>query len=238
MQISKGIQIKDLALFIENSKTLILGDIHLGYEEALNKQGIMVPRFQFKDIMEKVEKIINEVKPSTIILNGDIKHEFGHISEQEWRDILQLIDYLNKNCSELVLVKGNHDKITKVIAAKRDMETVDHYSVDGIYVCHGDFIPTDLEFHSSKLVVIGHEHPAVSLKEGERVEKYKCFLKGKYNDKELIVMPSLNPLTEGTDILQEEILSPFLEQDLGSFEVFIVSDEVYQFGKLKELMEK
>jgi len=86
-----------------------------------------------------------------------------------------------------------------------------------------------------KRIIIGHEHAAVTLKEGPRVEKFKCFLKGKWKGKELIVMPSMNPVTEGTDVLQAELLSPYLNQKLDNFEVFIVADEIMPFGKLGNL---
>jgi metallophosphoesterase superfamily enzyme len=51
----------------------------------------------------------------------------------------------------------------------------------------------------------------------------------------LIVQPSFNLVTEGTDITKERLLSPFLKQDLGDFEVFIVSDKIYKFGKVKDI---
>jgi len=79
------------------------------------------------------------------------------------------------------------------------------------------------------------EHPAISVGDGTRVEKYKCFLKGKFKGKELIVQPSFNLVTEGSDILKEKVLSPFLKQDLSNFEVFVVSDKVYEFGKIKDI---
>jgi len=71
----------DLALYLEEYKTLIIGDSHMGFEEALNKQGILVPRFQFKETVIRLEKILKNVKPETIIINGDIKHVCG-----EWID--------------------------------------------------------------------------------------------------------------------------------------------------------
>ena len=84
-------------------------------------------------------------------------------------------------------------------------------------------------------IIIGHEHPAVSLKDGPRVEQFKCYLKGKYKGKNLIVQPSFNTMVEGTNILRDKILSPFLKQNLGNFNVFVVEDKVYEFGKMKNL---
>ena len=92
MEIQKGIQIIDLALYLTKSRTLLITDTHIGYEESLNKQGMFIPRFYFKDMIQRLEKIRKKVKPLRIIINGDIKHEFGNISNQEWRHTLRLID--------------------------------------------------------------------------------------------------------------------------------------------------
>lgn len=233
MEISKGIEILDLGLKI--CKTLIIADIHIGFEEALNKQGIMVPRFQFRDACSRLEKMLKKAKPELIIVNGDIKHEFGTISEQEWRETLKVLDLLLSSSKKVVLVKGNHDTILGPIAKKRGVEIVEKYELNKgkIFVIHGD---KEIKIgKNTKTILIGHEHPAVSLKEGPRSEIYKCFLKGKYKGKELIVMPSFNLVTEGTDILKEKLLSPFLQRDLDNFEVFIVSDKIYGFGKLKNI---
>ena len=53
MEISSGIEIIDLALYLKKEKILIIADTHIGYEEALNKQGMLVPRFQFKEIIKR-----------------------------------------------------------------------------------------------------------------------------------------------------------------------------------------
>ena len=232
MNISPNIKIIDLALYLTKYKTLILADSHIGYEEALNKQGILIPRFHFQDQVKRLEKIFKKVKPKTIIINGDVKHEHGTISKQEWRHTLRLIDFLSKHCKRLILVKGNHDKILGPIAEKRKVEVADNVLLDNILITHGHKLVKDLK--QIKTIIIGHEHPAVGIKEGARVETYKCFLKGKYKNKTLIVQPSFNLVTEGSDITKEKILSPFLKQDLKNFECYIVADKVYKPVKLKK----
>ena len=233
MEISKGIEIVDLGLKI--GKTLIIADIHIGFEEALNKQGIMIPRFQFDDVVKRIGRILRQAKPETVVVNGDIKHEFGRISDQEWRETLKIIDLLLEKSKKVVLIRGNHDTILGPIAKKRNIEVLERLEIDDgkILVIHGH---KEVEISKgTKTIIIAHEHPAVSLREGPRTEVFKCFLKGKYKGRELIVIPSFNLVTEGTDILKEELLSPFLHQNLDDFEVFIVSDMAYAFGKLKNL---
>ncbi len=240
MEIAKGIEAVDLGVYIKKSKTLVLSDFHIGYEEDLNKKGILVPRMQFRDTIIRLEGILRKVKPNTIVVNGDIKHEFGKISEQEWRETLKLIGFLAKNCKKLILTKGNHDKILGPIAKKRSIDIVEYYIDDSILIIHGDKIPEDLLKKNKKLktIIIAHEHPAVSIRDGPRSEKFKCFLKGKFRKKELIVQPSFNMITEGTNVTSEELLSPFLHQDIKNFRCYVVGDEILDFRKLKNLAPK
>ena len=103
MNILPNIKIVDLALFFDS--TIVIADVHIGYEEALNKQGVLVPRLQFEDMARKIEKILKQTgKVERVIINGDLKHEFGTISEQEWRNTLKFLDLLAKSCNELLLI--------------------------------------------------------------------------------------------------------------------------------------
>ena len=262
MKILPNMEIVDLALYFDS--TLVIADVHIGYEEALNKQGILIPRAQFEDMVKRMECIFDSLsskKIERIVVNGDLKHEFGTISEQEWRNTLKFIDLLAKHCNEVILIKGNHDSILGPIAKKREVKVLDYFVIESMkkhinernsilkktlkrikkqlenrtLIIHGDKIPNKELLKEASTIIIGHEHPAVSLKEGPRIEQYKCFLKGRYKGKNLIVMPSFNTVAEGTDVLRNKALSPFLRQDLDNFSVYIVEDKIYEFGKLKEL---
>ena len=234
MEIIKGIEINDLALYIKSEKTLIIGDIQLGYEENLHNKGVLVPKFQFKDLIDRLSKVIGKAKPKKIVINGDIKHEFGTISEQEWREILRFIDFVLEKSIELIFVKGNHDKILEPIAKKRNVKVVPFVKIKDILIIHGHEIPKIPK--ETKTIIIGHEHPAVALRDGPRIEKFKCFLKGKWKRKNLVAQPSFNTLTEGSDILSENLLSPFLT-NINNFEIFVVGDEIRYFGTVAKLRQ-
>ena len=263
MNILPNIEIINLALYFDS--VLVIADVHIGYEEVLNKQGVLLPRLQFEDMVKRMEGIFNELKGrkiERIVVNGDLKHEFGTISEQEWRNTLKFMDLLAKHCNEIILIKGNHDNILGPIARKRNVKILENYIIkpltendnnrkttiikkilkkhakNRILITHGDKLPRKEVLADVSTIIIGHEHPAISLKEGPRVESYKCFLKGKYNGKKLIVQPSFNTIIEGTDVLRAETLSPFLKQNLDGFEVYVVEDKVYGFGKLREFRKK
>ena len=234
MKVLPKMEIVDLALYFDS--TLVIADVHIGYEEALNKQGILVPRLQFEEIVKRIGAIFRQLKGrklKTIVVNGDLKHEFGTISEQEWRNTLKFIDLLGKHCKEIILIKGNHDTILGPIAKKRNVKVLDKIGIGRVLITHGNKVPDT--FKSYNTIIIGHEHPAVSLREGPRIERFKCFLKGKYKGRNLIVQPSFNSMVEGTDIFRDKILSPLLHQNLDNFDVYVVEDKVYEFGKLGTL---
>ena len=227
MEIEKGIKIKDLALIYKDH--LIISDLHIGLEEALNKQGILIPRFQFKEIKQRLEPLLLK-KIKVIVINGDLKHEFGTISEQEWRHTLQVLDLLLENNRKVILVKGNHDTILGPIADKRNLKVVDKYEIDDITIIHGNKIKEI----NTKIIIIGHEHPAVTIKDNIRNETYKCFLKGKYKNKILIVTPSFSLVKQGYDVLNFDNHTLYIK-NIDNFEVFVVEDKIYNFGKAKNL---
>jgi len=188
--------------------------------------------------VKALKKIFSKTKKlDKIIILGDLKHEFGLISQQEWNEVTNLLSFLNENCKEIILLKGNHDNILGPIAKWKNLKLQNSLFLEKekILFLQGDKVLVDKKFSSAKTIVIGHEHPAVTLKEGIKTEKFKCFLKGKYGKKNLIVIPSFISSAEGTDVLTEKPLSPFLHQDLSEFKVWIIADKTYFFGKLKEL---
>ncbi|HYD02770.1 MAG TPA: metallophosphoesterase [Alphaproteobacteria bacterium] len=256
-EISDGIIAIDLFLYIPKHNVFIISDIHVGYEESLNKQGILIPRSNYDDLVLRIEKAINCIlknynleKIDKIVINGDLLHEFSKINIHVKDKLKKFVKFIS-TYAEPVILEGNHDKVLKFILS--DVKINHNIIFDDILITHGDKIISESEedYKKIKTVIIGHEHPAVSLKSGYRSEKFKCFLKGKYasgnfvsalslknHSKELIVMPSCNILIEGTDVLLDRLLSPYLKNNkhLPDFEAFIVEDKIYDFGKLRKLI--
>ncbi len=240
MKLLPSVEIIDLALFFKKDKLLAITDLQFGYEEYLNKHGVLVPRFVHKDMLERMERILKQCcalykakKINAVLINGDLKHEFGTISETEWRHCVRFLKLLQQYADKIILVKGNHDVLLDPIAQTRGLTVVEHYVLDDILFIHGDHIPDIVQNPAIKTIVIGHEHPAVSISQWPRTEKYKAFLLGKWKQKKLLVLPSFNTATEGTDVLKEHLLSPFLQEcDLRNFDAYVVGDTVYYFGKL------
>ncbi|MEM4336920.1 MAG: metallophosphoesterase [Candidatus Woesearchaeota archaeon] len=232
-----AIKIKDLGIIINNN-VIVLSDFHIGLEEALNKQGFLIPRNQFTDIINRLKRIINNKKFKIIVINGDLKHEFGEISKQEWEQTSLLLDFLSNHCDKIVLVKGNHDTIIGPIVKRKKIEVVEEFLLGKVMICHGHKIIENKDFRIADTIIIGHEHPSVSISNGIRSERFKCFLIGRFRGKKLIVMPSFNPIMEGTDVTKEKLLSPYIK-NIDDFSIIVVSEkgETFDFGKVKNIKD-
>lgn len=228
-----GSEIVGTALKVED--TLIISDLHLGYESSLNNQGLMIPQYQFDKLIELIESIHSKSNTKHIILNGDIKHNFSNISKQEWKEVLEFIDYLSDIFVDIRIIKGNHDNFTQYIINKRDLKLENYIVLDNYLITHGHKIPENIP-ETIDTIIIGHEHPCIGVRNQERVEKVKAFLKGKWKKYNLIVIPSFTTITHGSDVLHEKTISPFIENIL-DFEVFAVEEyEIYPFGLVRDIL--
>lgn len=223
MRLPNDFQIIDTALLHVPSKTVILSDLHIGCESTAPH--ILIPRSHYQELQAKLERIFTATKPKQIIINGDMKHAFGRIDDEEWRHSLRIID-LCQSYGTLRVIEGNHDRVIAPILAKRGLVAYDHVQIDDVFICHGDtlqHIPQGI-----KHIVVGHEHCAVTISDGQRKERYKCFLVGTYEKCTLICMPSTTTFTTGTDVLQEKLLSPYVTacvKKKKTTDVYIVTSE-------------
>jgi len=244
----KKYEFLDKALWFPVEKVLVISDLHIGYENSLNSSGVFLPRFQFEQILGDLKRIFEEISLrkrnrtppliKEVVINGDLKHEFGRISVQEWSETLKVLNFLSENSEKVVLVKGNHDKSLGPIARRMEIEVVDFYVKGNTCFVHGDKLIPECFDGKIERIVLGHRHPAVSISDKYKEERYKCFLVGKYRKKEVVILPSFFPLIEGSDIVDSDSDLLFIPEDkLRNFEVYVVGDnlEALQFGKLKDL---
>jgi uncharacterized protein len=239
-EISKGVHAIGQFLYLKNNSTLIISDLHAGYEESLNKEGVFIPKSNTSFIIARISEAIKDIRKnkwavSQIVLNGDVVHSFSRHSSDERYILNKLLGFLS-DYGRVFIIKGNHDKMLDKIMDKSIVNTsmAEHLIIEDILITHGDILDKNSNSKQIKTIIIGHDHPSIILKSGSRSERFKCILKGKYKKKTLMVMPSCNTLIEGTDILTERMQSPYID-DIMDFDVYIIGDEIYDFGKAKNL---
>lgn len=253
MELIPGIVADGTALYLDGARALVLSDLHIGYEQERRAAGILLPEEQKRFFLRELDRLFKRHNVGTVVLAGDVKHEFGRISDEEWRDVRDLIFSIRKRGADVKVVGGNHDNLIRPILDRLSIPLVRGLILKNknqeILVLHGDEELKTLvdsgslekEDLDADVILIGHEHPSLRITDGLRTETVKCFLVGPYRHGrkkyQMVVMPSSNPLTFGTDVLRERPLGPLLDS-FGGFSAFAVLDErVLAFGSL-EMMQR
>lgn len=221
-------------------RILLIGDLHLGFSQSMRESGIFIPADLFKEIVRELDLVFGRVgRVDKVVLLGDVKHEFGQILRDEWDEISALLDFLKKKCDQVIVVKGNHDIFTDRVSKRKHVEVVDYYVLEDMVFLHGDrkFAGSEIYDKKMKQWFMAHAHPAIVLEEGNKKEKYKCFLAGKFKGKEVYVLPSFFDVNEGTDVLGDYDLGLAWDFKIKDFEVKVVGEglEVLDFGKLSRI---
>lgn len=238
---------KCLLVETEKKRILVIGDLHLGYEDVLENAGIFAGRRILDEAIDYLNRVFKKVgKIDEIVLLGDVKHYFGSILKQERGDIIKLLNYFLENCNKVVITEGNHDKIlAPILTGKDKVELVCSYIAGNVGFMHGDRnLKEIIDNDKIKSIVIAHLHPAIRLreKEGIKEEKYKCYLVERRRGKEWIIMPSFSENYIGSDP-RENLFGEFnriklLGLDLKKFDVKVVEENslnVLDFGKLGKI---
>ena len=230
VEVFPGIRItKDYALWLEEEETIAIADLHLGFEGVLYEEGFAMPRFQKDEMLKRLKGIVKRYNPKKMVVNGDLKHEFSRNLPQEWNEVSEVLDCLEGN-TELHFTRGNHDNYLMTILAKRDLELPKVLRWKGITFAHGH---ESLEWKG--LLVIGHEHPSVKLKDeiGAFI-KVPCYLVGE----NVIVLPAFSPLAYGTNVTAMSPISPPLENmDFGNLRVYTLDEKtgLLDFGRVRDI---
>lgn len=225
---------KCLLLETGGKKILAVGDLHLGYEENLNLSGVFVFRKLFENVLSYLEDVFEMAGwVDEVVLLGDVKHKFGKIIGQEWKEFEKLIAFLRGKCGRIVITRGNHDKLLGLIAEKFRVELVDFYCAGETCFFHGHQSFPEIYNDKIKRWVMAHWHPVFQISEemGVKKERFKCFLVGKFDEREVVIVPSFFEGHLGS-LLEDTSFEEQWKLNLKKFEVLVVGDglEVLEFG--------
>ena len=153
------------ALLIEEDteRILVVGDLHIGWEISLTDRGIYLPS-QASRIQARLLQVIEEYKPTRLILLGDVKQAIPRISFEEWRTVPEFFETIQMAVGDVSVTLGNHDGDLEPLTPT----TVKILPSSGIVVgkrtriglFHGHAWPSP-EVLASDLLIMGHIHPVV-----------------------------------------------------------------------------
>lgn len=219
-EILPGVRItSDRCLVLDEGPTVVLGDLHLGYERALEQEGMYLPRINTESIRECLNDILSRYEPKKIVLLGDIKHDFKRAGYEEKQEVRKIFNLLAE-AGQVVAIKGNHDNYLQNIVADLGFLVVDYIDIMGFRLEHGHVDS------GVRPVIIGHEHPSVripgSVGGGLKIQ---CFV---HAEKEgVIVLPPFSPFASGNDLVldKDAVMAPALkDSDYPNAHLYGVTD--------------
>jgi len=227
----------DSGIIIDDT-IMVIADTHFGFEESVAPGGLLGSVDTNKKLMQKIETLIKKYRPTQLIFNGDLKHEFTKLPSFIYRWLEQFFSTYSKQM-EIIVIPGNHDASVIEFLKKQPIIIKPHVTYKSALICHGDILFEErLQDPEINTVIVGHQHPAISLRMGIRDERYKCFLYGKTDGRNVLVLPCFHPLRTGANIITEESITPYIHNaDLDSYHVYVVEEEVYDFKTIKEIKE-
>ena len=192
--------LRDRAAYLRPTDALVLADLHLGRAAA---SSVAFPLGERADLRDRLADLLDRFEPATVVLAGDVLHEFGRVGAEAEDGLTSLAEICRDAGAEPVAVAGNHDTL---LADAWDGPVRDEYRLHhgegaespdagpDTLVCHGHEEPAG----EADLYVVGHDHPAVEI-EGR---KRPCYLygPGTYRGADVLVLPAFTRLAAGRTI--------------------------------------
>jgi hypothetical protein len=231
-EILPGVRItSDRCLILDEGPTAVIGDLHLGYERALEQEGMYVPRTNTDSIRDAINDILFRYEPARVVLLGDVKHDFRRSGFEEKREVRSIITMLAE-AAEVLVIRGNHDNYLQNIISDLGILAVDSVDIMGYRLEHGHVDS------GVRPVIIGHEHPSVripgSVGGGLKIQ---CFVHAREDG--VIVLPPFSPYSSGNDLVVDEkcVMAPALRSaDFANADIYGITDMgIMELGKLSGL---
>ena len=146
-----------------HEKTLIIGDLHIGWEASLAEQGLHIPS-QAPKFLERLKTIIRETDSTHLIILGDVKHATTKVELMEWHDVPAFFEALFEIAKEIDVIPGNHDgNLEALVPRGVHIHQISGLAIDNeVGIIHGHAWPKP-EILGCKTIVVGHLHPMIAL---------------------------------------------------------------------------
>ena len=174
-----------LLLQENHDRALVVSDLHLGWERLLSQRGVHVPS-QTPKIKNTLLKLIKEAKPTRLILLGDVKDAITKVAMEEWKDIPEFFEDINKEVSDIQVILGNHDgNLEPLLPETVKIIPASGASFGDVGLFHGHAWPAP-ELLKCRSLITAHVHPTVAIRDpmGLRITR-QVFVKAPCNGEQL-----------------------------------------------------
>lgn len=185
----EALAFRDNAVWFEDSRTLVLADLHVGRAAASN---VEFPVGERAHLRGRLAGLLDSFAPETVVLAGDVLHRHDHVPASARETLDELVGLVADAGGDLVATPGNHDpQLPGVLDAPTPAT---HALGDGVVVAHGhETVDADADCY-----VVGHDHPAIEIAGRKR----PTYLYGTdaYRGADVLLLPAFTELAAGVTI--------------------------------------
>jgi putative SbcD/Mre11-related phosphoesterase len=154
----------DLLLQNNRDRALVVADLHIGWERLLSQRGVHVPS-QTPKLRNTLLRLIKETKPTQVTFLGDIKDAIAKVAMEEWKDIPEFFEEIQKQVPDLQVILGNHDgNLEPLLPEKVEIVPASGASFGDVGLFHGHAWPAP-ELLECRSLITGHVHPTVAIRD-------------------------------------------------------------------------
>ncbi|MDO1500755.1 ligase-associated DNA damage response endonuclease PdeM [Winogradskyella maritima] len=154
------------AIYWQRERALILSDVHIGKTAHFRKYGIPMPKTILEQDLERLMGLIEHFNAKKLLIVGDLFHAGSNTDLtvfEEWK--------AKSKDLKVVLIKGNHDRISKSVIERFQLELhAPELVIEPFTFIH------DKGENSSSFQISGHTHPGVTIEgKGKQRIKLPCY---------------------------------------------------------------
>jgi len=220
------------AIWLKKLKTLLIADLHLEKGSSLAQKGMLIPPYDTRQTLEKLDEVMAYFKPEHVITLGDNFHDHKGPQRLSKQD-LSLLNKLMQR-AKFTWIEGNHDnpnyyKSQLSVASQTNDEIfynpVQHFQLEDISLIH------DAAQGAKAPMMVGHLHPLALLKQRNVYLRKTCF----FISKDICILPSFGSYTGGLNV-RHDAFSPYWDDDTKIF--MLNSNQVVQVPITKLVKNK
>lgn len=187
------------ALWIEDQRMLVVADLHLEKGSAYAMRGQMLPPYDTRETLRRLQAEVMATLPDALVLLGDTFHD-RRSEDRLARDDAETLRSL-AGATRLIWVIGNHDA-GGPRALPGDVE--DEISVAGLILRHEPLAGPQIG------EVAGHLHPCARVVASRGSVRRRCFV----TDGSRMVVPAFGAYAGGLNIRDEAFAGLFSQAPL------------------------
>jgi metallophosphoesterase superfamily enzyme len=196
------------AVYLAEQDTLVIADLFLGYGAVRRKKIDASQHCQHYDLWERLFGLLQDYKPKSVVLLGDVKPNQGNLDADETEEIHTLFKKLKANGRKVVQVAGHPERLEGPSMESIGISPVETYRIEPYTLMHRRriFVYPRYDSHVG-FWINGGVHPLFAVptpdpKNEEGWLRYPAFLFTGF----AVVMPPFVSYAQGWEVIQAERL--------------------------------